>query len=324
MTAMPLPVECQRVVLVTGLSGAGRASILRAMEDLGYEAIDNLPTEAIERIVLSGPADPARRMVIGVDVRSRGFDPEALRDVLARLKAAEGLTAELIFAIADDTAILRRYTESRRRHPMAPRGRVTDGIAAERALTLPLHGAADFVLDTTDRSLASLRQWIEEHFGAEADRAPRAGLAVALISFGYPGGLPREADLVFDARFLRNPHYDPLLRPRTGLEQDVVDYVVADPDFAAYYGQIAAMLDLVLPRFVQEGKKYATVAIGCTGGRHRSVTIVEKLGAHLTEQGWRVGIAHRELAREGEQAHIRARQDERGAPIAPKPASDTP
>jgi UPF0042 nucleotide-binding protein len=310
-----------RVVLVTGLSGAGRSSTLRALEDLGYEAIDNLPTEAIERIVTS---EAGRLVGIGVDVRSRGFNPDALLNVVKRLKAQPDLHAELVFAVADDATILRRYTETRRRHPMSPQGRVTDGIAAERALTVPLHEAADFVLDTTDLSPTALRQWIEQHFGAESDRSPQAGLSVALVSFGYPGGLPREADLVFDARFLRNPHYVPALRPLTGRDAEVADYVAADPDFAAYYGGITGLLDLVLPRFVLEGKKYATVAIGCTGGRHRSVTLIEKLAAHLAAQGWRVTVTHRELAREAEQAHIRANQAERSAQAARQPMQDTP
>lgn len=311
-------------MLVTGLSGAGRSSILRALEDLGYEAIDNLPTEAIERIVTSEPSEPGRLVCIGVDVRSRGFNPDSLLAVLARLKAQPGLDAELVFALADDTTILRRYTETRRRHPMSPQGRVTDGISAERSLTLPLHEAADFVLDTTDLSPTALRQWIERQFGADADRSPQAGLSIALVSFGYPVGLPREAELVFDARFLRNPHYAPNLRPLTGREADVAAYVAADPDFVAFFTSITGLLDLVLPRFVHEGKKYATIAVGCTGGRHRSVTLVEKLAAYLTGRGWRVTVTHRELAREAEEAHMRLRQTERGSDVALQQVPDTP
>lgn len=316
--------EGSRVVLVTGLSGAGRSSILRALEDLGYEAIDNLPTEAIERIVTSAMSEPGRLVGIGVDVRSRGFNPDALLAVLAKLKALPDLHAELVFALADDATILRRYTETRRRHPMSPQGRVTDGISAERSLTLPLHEAADFVLDTTDLSPTALRQWIERQFGADADRSPQAGLSVALVSFGYPAGLPREAELVFDARFLRNPHYVPALRPHTGREAEVADYVAADPDFPAFFQGIVSLLDLVLPRFVLEGKKYATIAVGCTGGRHRSVTLIEKLAAYLTGRGWRVTVTHRELAREAEQAHMRASQVERGADAARQQVPDTP
>ncbi len=310
-----------RVVLVTGLSGAGRLSILRALEDLGYEAIDNLPTTAIESVV---KGDPNQRIAIGADVRSRGFDPDALVAVAQRLRADPALRVELVFASADDASLLRRYTETRRRHPMAPGGRVTDGIAAERTLTAPLHAVADFVVDTSDLSIPGLRQWIERMFGAENGVAPAAGLSVGVMSFGYPGGLPREADLVFDARFLRNPHYVPSLRPQTGRDQAVADYVAEDLDFAAFYGQIQAMLDLVLPRFVQEGKKYATIAVGCTGGRHRSVMIVERLAAHLDAQGWRVSVTHRELARAEEQAHMAARQAARSVANDPPGSASVP
>ncbi len=293
-----------RVVLVTGLSGAGRLSILRALEDLDYEAIDNLPTAAIESVVNSGPNDPGRRIAIGADVRSRGFDPDALAAVVARLRADPGLRTELVFVQADDAALLRRYTETRRRHPLAAAGRVVDGIAAERVLTLPLHEGADYTLDTSDLSVPALRQWVERYFGAEGVDSEHGGLSLTVMSFGYPGGLPREADLVFDARFLRNPHYVAELRPMTGMDAAVVEYVSADPDFAAFYAKIVDLLALVLPRFRQEGKKYATIAIGCTGGRHRSVTIVERLGAHLSAQGWRTSVSHRELARAEEQAHM--------------------
>ncbi|MBN8888917.1 MAG: RNase adaptor protein RapZ [Rhodospirillales bacterium 70-18] len=310
------PAERQRVVLVSGLSGAGRASILRALEDVGYEAIDNPPTEAIEDLVADGPPDPSRRVAVGVDVRSRGFNVDALLDVLARLKGTPGLRTELVFAWADEAVLLRRFTETRRRHPLSPQGRVSDGIAAEQAQTAPLHAAADLVLDTSALSLAGLRQWIDRRFGPDARDDPQAGLSLAVTSFAFPAGLPREADMVLDARFLRNPHYDPVLRPRTGLDAEVAAYVAQDPDFDRFFQKTAELLQLVLPRFVQEGKKYATIAIGCTGGRHRSVAIAEKLGSHLTQAGWRVTVTHRELAREGAPAD--------GASRSPVPAPPTP
>lgn len=291
--------ERQRVLLVSGLSGAGRTSILRALEDVGFEAIDNPPTEAIEDLVADGPPDPTRRVAVGVDVRSRGFNPEALLDVLARLKATPGLRAELIFAWADETVLLRRFTETRRRHPLSPQGRVRDGIAAEQLQTAELRAAADLVLDTSDLSLVALRQWIDRHFGPGAAEDRMGGLAVAVTSFAFPAGLPRDADMVLDARFLRNPHYDKALRPRTGIDPEVAAYVAADPDYERFFQKMLELIQLVLPRFVQEGKKYATIAIGCTGGRHRSVAIAEKLGSHLTQTGWRVTVTHRELARAG-------------------------
>jgi UPF0042 nucleotide-binding protein len=314
--------ERQRVVLVSGLSGAGRSSILRALEDVGFEAIDNPPTEAIEDLVADGPPVPGRRVALGVDVRSRGFHVQALLEVMARLKATPGLRAELIFAWADESVLLRRFTETRRRHPLSPQGRVSDGIAAEQLQTARLRAAADLVLDTSELSLAALRQWIDRRFGPEAKDDPQGGLAVAVTSFAFPAGLPREADMVLDTRFLRNPYYDSRLRPRTGRDPEVAAYVADDPDFDRFFRKMAELVQLVLPRFVQEGKKYATIAIGCTGGRHRSVATAEKLGSLLTQTGWRVTVTHRELAREaapGPQAGATASHSVAGTRDAERP-----
>ncbi len=290
----------RRVVLVTGLSGAGRSSILRVLEDLGYEAVDNPPLTLTEELVSRGE----RPVAIGLDARSRGFDAASVLSTMERLRLNQFLRTDLVFAHADEAALLRRYTETRRRHPLAEGGRVIDGIAQERTLTAPLRDAADLVIDTSELSLPALRRTVEDRFSIDGVQ-----FTVSLTSFAYPRGLPREADLVFDARFLRNPHYDPHLRACTGLESAVADYVEADPDFPAFFGQVESMLRLLLPRFVQEGKKYVTVAIGCTGGRHRSVHIVEKLGGILSGMfagldgldmtGWQVTVAHRELLRMG-------------------------
>ncbi len=283
------------VLLVTGLSGAGKLSILRALEDLGYEAIDNPPLAMIENLVAGAPAEGERRIAVGVDARSRGFDASAVLATLARLRQNPAVWPQLVFAWAEPAVLLRRYTETRRRHPLSPLGRVADGIAAEQKLTAPLREAADLVVDTSALPLPELRQLVERRFGSGAEFASAAGLAVAVVSFAFAAGLPCEADMVFDARFLRNPHYVEALRPRTGRDPEVAAYVEADPDFPAFLGGLCAMLDLVLPRFVQEGKKYATIAVGCTGGRHRSVVLVERLAAHLTKAGWRVSTTHREL-----------------------------
>jgi len=289
----------QPVVLVSGLSGAGKASILRALEDIGFEAVDNPPLEFIEELVSGADGSGQRRIAVGVDARSRGFDAEAVLRTLARLRLNPRLRPELIFAWADEAVLLRRYTETRRRHPLAPQGRVSDGIAAEQVLTGPLRAAADLMVDTSDLPLGALRQLIERRYGPGVPDEPQAGLSLALISFAFPAGLPRDADMVLDARFLRNPHYDVALRPRTGQDPEVAAYVEADPDFAAFFARVTELLRLVLPRFVEEGKKYATIAVGCTGGRHRSVTMVERLASHLSEAGWRVSTTHRELSREG-------------------------
>jgi UPF0042 nucleotide-binding protein len=295
-----------RVVLVSGLSGGGKSSVLRQLEDLGYDAVDNLPLALLEDMVVRSE----RRLAVGVDARTTGFDAPAVLDALDRLRANPELRPELIYVWADETTLLRRYTETRRRHPLAPQGRVTDAIALEQQLTAALREGADLVIDTSELPLAALRRLIDRHFGAGSD-AEESRLVVSLISFAYRHGLPREADLVFDARFLRNPHYDPILRPRTGLDQEVGAFIEADPDFATFFVQMADMIDLLLPRFVQESKKYAAITIGCTGGRHRSVYLVEKLAHHLAERiarareagsaglGWRLHVTHRELAREG-------------------------
>ena len=298
----------QRIVLVTGLSGGGKSSVLRTLEDLGYEAVDNPPLPMLEDMVTRSE----RNLAVGVDARTRGFDAARILDTLQRLRSNPSLRPELIYAWADETTLLRRYTESRRRHPLAPAGRVSDGIAAEEQVTAPLRTGADLVVDTSELPLAALRRLIERHFGSDSDQA-EARLVVSLVSFAFPRGLPRDADLVFDARFLRNPHYDPILRPRTGLEPEVGAYIEADPDFRTFFGKVTELVEFLLPRFVQEGKKYATITFGCTGGRHRSVYLVEALAAHLarTQAGsvdgqsgpaWRFHVAHRELAREGHEA----------------------
>lgn len=310
------------VVIVTGLSGGGKASILRALEDVGYEAVDNPPLTMLEEVI--SRAD--QKLAVGIDARTRGFDAAGVLDAIGRLRSNPDLRVQLVYAWADETTLLGRYTETRRRHPLAPQGVVAEGIAAENALTEPLREHANLMVDTTGLSIADLRRLVEQHFGAAAEQTQ---LIVSLVSFAFPKGLPREAELVFDARFLRNPHYDTILRSKTGLDPDVGAYVEADPDFSAFFSQIAELLKLVLPRFVQEGKKYATVAIGCTGGRHRSVHLIEKLAKHLLWLGqenaagqgsdtvWKVLVTHRELVRGEEPDTLQAVH-----PVAPQDETD--
>jgi len=283
------------VVIITGLSGAGRASILNMLEDLSFETVDNPPLAVLEALLGDGDLPIA----VGVDTRSRGFDPPALLKILERLRLRPDLAPTLLFATAEDAVLLRRYTETRRRHPLAPGGpfgtRVQDGIARETLLMAPLREAADLLVDTTDVPLPELRRRMEARFRPEG--AP--GLSITVLSFGFPKGLPREADLVFDMRFLRNPHYVPALKPLTGRDPGVAEYVAEDQAFPDFWQNLTALLDPLLPRYVAEGKKYLTIAVGCTGGRHRSVFVAEKLAAHLADtssiHGWRVELAHREL-----------------------------
>ena len=290
------------MIVVTGLSGAGKNSILRALEDIGYETMDNPPLATLEELA----ARSVRDVAIGVDARSRGFSAAAVLASLARMRLNPALRPALVFATAETEILLGRYSETRRRHPLAQDGSVADGVALERELTAELCRAADLVVDTTALPLAALRRLIERSFGAGAP-----GLAVSLLSFAYPAGLPREADLVFDARFLRNPHYDPILRPLTGQNAEIATYIRQDPDFAAYYSRIYGFAEFLLPRFVQEGKKYATLAIGCTGGRHRSVFLIETLAEDLAAAGWRVSVTHRELERtRGETTALGLRENE--------------
>lgn len=290
----------KRVVVVTGLSGAGKASILRALEDIGYNAIDNPPLTLLETLVSRAEQPTA----IGLDCRSRGFDSEHVRQIVARVKETPDIRVDLVYAWAEEAVLLRRFTETRRRHPLSPQGRVIDGISAEEVSTGPLRLEADLVLDTSELPLAELRRRIEQRFGPGlTEDGSLPGMTLAILSFAFPAGLPREADMVFDARFLRNPHYDPILRPRTGLDFDVGAYVEADPDFDRFYSGIQSLLTLVVPRFVQEGKKYATIGIGCTGGRHRSVHIAERLTRDLKAnrtlgmEALQVTVSHRELER---------------------------
>jgi UPF0042 nucleotide-binding protein len=278
----------RRVVLVTGLSGAGKASILRVLEDLGFETVDNPPWPVLEALIAEGGTQP---LAAGVDARTRALDAARVGDAVARLKEQPGLALDVVYATASEDVLLRRFSETRRRHPLAPSGRVADGIAREVEMLRPLREAADLVVDTSDRPLHELRRLIERRYGGEGS----ATLAVTVLSFGFPKGLPREADIVMDLRFLRNPHYDPALRPLTGKDPSVGAYVEADPEWAAFWERMTALLDPLLPRYLAEGKKYLTVALGCTGGQHRSVHVAELLARRWSELGWKVELTHREL-----------------------------
>jgi len=285
-------VERQPVVLVTGLSGAGRSSSLKALEDIGYEAVDNLPI-ALLAPLLAPEVATRTPLVVGIDVRSRGFGADLLIAEVERLRARPDLALRLLFLDCDSEVLARRFTETRRRHPVAGDRPLADGIQKERLLMRPLREHADEVIDTSALAGADLRRVLWSRF----QLGPGLGVSVTVTSFSFRHGLPREADLVFDARFLDNPHYDPILRPLDGRDKRVSDRVAADPDFAPFFDGITTMLERLIPRFYAEGKSYLTIAFGCTGGRHRSVTLAERLGKWLSSRGQRVDIIHRDADR---------------------------
>jgi len=283
-----------RVLVVTGMSGAGRSTALKVLEDLGYEAVDNLPLSLVPSLVSHRPHSAP--LALGADVRTRDFGVSALADTLDRLALEGGARPAVVFLDCGDDRLVERFTETRRRHPLASDRPVIDGIRLERQYVSPLRDRADLVIDTTDLSLADLKRVLHGHFAL--DRSP--GIALSVISFSYRHGLPRDADIVFDARFLRNPHYVPVLKPQTGLDPEVGAYVAGDPDFPGFFHDLSALVDSLLPRFEREGKSYLTIAIGCTGGRHRSVYLAERLAAWLGERGRAVSVRHRDLDRPGD------------------------
>lgn len=286
-----------RFVVVSGLSGAGKTTALKLLEDHGYEAVDNLPMPLLRRLAIADDTEtsgtksqPRRAIAVGIDSRTRDFQPDQLIALLGELRQRDDLAVQLLYFDCEDEVLLKRFTATRRRHPLASDRPIADGIAAERRLMAPLRAAADLVIDTSMAALPEFRQTLAAQFALDA----QPGLSIMVLSFSYKHGLPREADLVFDVRFLRNPHYDDALRPQTGDNPDVAAYVQADPGYADFFGRLRDMIDALLPRYAQEGKRYLTIAIGCTGGRHRSVVVVEALGKHLREAGQRVDIRHRD------------------------------
>lgn len=282
-----------KVVVVTGMSGAGKTLALKSLEDLGYEAVDNVPLSLLGSLVR--PDDLTRPLAIGIDIRTRDFGVAGVVAVMDRLMLERRVDLTLLFMVADDDVLRRRFTETRRRHPAAPDRPLIDGIRHERELVSPLQGRADLVIDTSALPPAELKRVLAGHFSL----GHKPALVVFVTSFSYRQGLPREADLVFDARFLDNPHYVAALRPLTGRDGKVVKYVEGDPGFPQFFTALTALLGPLLPRFAAEGKSYLTIAVGCTGGRHRSVVIAEKLAGWLRERGQQVDLRHRELE-EGE------------------------
>jgi RNase adapter protein RapZ len=283
-----------RLLVVTGLSGAGRSTALKALEDMGYEAVDNLPLSLLANLM--GRGATSAPLAIGVDVRTRDFAVPSLVRALDELTTGRAIDLKLLFVDCDDDQLERRFTETRRRHPLAVERPVADGIRLERQRVWPLRDRADLVIDTSSLVPGDLKRLLQGHFALGAG----VGLTVAVTSFSYRHGLPRDADLVFDMRFLRNPHYVSALRPLSGRDRAVGAFIEADPDFAPRFEEMAAWLDRLLPRYEAEGKSYLTIAVGCTGGRHRSVYVAERLAARLVADGRRVALMHRDLDRPAE------------------------
>ncbi|HKK97395.1 MAG TPA: RNase adapter RapZ [Marivita sp.] len=280
-----------RIVLVTGPSGAGRSTAINALEDAGFEAIDNIPLRMIPRLFDGQPLD--RPLALGIDVRNRDFSLTGLLQLHTDLMGHETATVTLLYLDCRPDVLLRRYSETRRRHPLTPEDTPEDGIAQEIALLKPIESRADVVVDTSTLSPHDLKSELHRWFVDSADQK----LAVSLQSFSYKRGIPHGADMVFDCRFLNNPHWDATLREKTGLDAAVQDFVRADSRLAQFTTHMCDMMSFLLPEFEAEGKTHVSVGIGCTGGQHRSVAVAEALGAALAESGWRVSIAHKELAR---------------------------
>ena len=282
------------LAIITGLSGAGRSTAAKCLEDLGWFVVDNLPPALLSTMAELGrrSGGGVSRIAVVVDVRGRAFFSD-LRAAVAALDT-RGMHPRMLFLEASDDALIRRFDHVRRPHPLQGDGRVVDGIGRERALLAELRGEADLVLDTTDLNVHELRSKIDAAFGLPAANR----LNATVVSFGYKYGLPLDADLVADCRFLPNPHWVEELRPYTGRDPQVRDYVLAQPGAAEFLDQYAALLRLVGEGYAREGKRYLTLAVGCTGGKHRSVAMAEQLGARLAADGVGVRVVHRDLGRE--------------------------
>ena len=277
-----------RLLLVTGMSGAGKSTVLDALEDMGWDIVDNLPADLLGAFVKGGSECRIAPAAVGMDSRSRGFDPDTLP---ALIRSIDGVDAQILYVDCSDSELLRRYDETRRRHPLALDRPAEDGIARERDLTAPLRLAADHVVDTTDFSPADIREELIRRFGGGGGQP-----VLTIASFGFARGVSRTADLMFDVRFLPNPHWVEDLRPLTGTDPAVREYLARDPAWGEMIERTVSLLNDWIPRYWAAGKNYVTVAFGCTGGRHRSVAAAVEVAERLRQSGFAPNVRHRDLA----------------------------
>jgi len=282
----------QRVVVITGMSGAGRRTAAHAMEDHGWYVVDNIPPVMLPLLVRQLASDGITKLAVVIDVRSRA-DMQHLPVVFSDL-ADQGITAEICFIEATDEMIVKRQESSRRPVPLQEDGRMIEGIRRERRMMSTLRAAADMVIDTTSLNVHQLQQRVAHAYGGD----DRDELRVIVVSFGFKNGVPIDSDMVFDVRFLPNPHWVPELRPQTGLSEAVSSYVLGQPAAQPFLNHVLGLLDTVLPGYVSEGKRQVELAIGCTGGKHRSTAIAEEVARRLREQSLNVQVMHRDLGRE--------------------------
>jgi RNase adapter protein RapZ len=287
--------DALQFVIITGLSGAGKSQAIDSFEDAGYFCVDNLPPQLVPTLVdlFRREGSKVDRVAIVSDVRGGEYFGR-LEQLLDELHE-RGVEHTLIFLEASNEALVRRFKETRRRHPAADGGRVIDGIRSERRLLAPLRERATLVVDTSDISIHELKARLNKDI---IQHSRRTNIVFAVVSFGYKFGIPIDADLLFDVRFLPNPHYDLRLRPLTGLDAEVRDFVLASPDTGEYLEHLLGLLDFLFPRYAAEGKAHLTIGVGCTGGRHRSVAIAQLIGDRYEKQGYYTIVRHRDLARD--------------------------
>ncbi len=281
-----------RIVVITGMSGAGKSSALHLFEDMGYYCMDNIPPQLIRNFIdLTKRADhPISQVALGVDIRGGEFF-DRLQSTVEALRADDTLSITLLFLTSTDEALIRRYKEKRRPHPMDKAGNIYDGIQREKQLLDGLRRASDYVIDTSTLSLGQLKEKIDQMFLPEGE-SPK--LLISLISFGFKHGILLDADLIFDVRFINNPFYVPELKNRTGLDPELQEYVTGFPETGEFLSRVTSLLEFLEPFYLREGKRTLTVGMGCTGGRHRSVAMAELLGERLRQAAYPVAVSHRD------------------------------